>query len=323
MDNSGVNVPLPALSGNGPATPYSPENKARYDYVMQGARRDEAGNLTGGFKRSVRDIGKSALTGFLQGIGSGGGLAGGLGGAITGGAYGAIDPRGAREALFDQTVAPKLQRDMAQQQQQQQMARQQQENVLNDQYKQAQIGALNRSNMQEPMRPLLPHYEKTTEGIINLNAPENKGKVFKPYEAPKTPVVKPPTAAELATDPESGMSWEEMADASYEARGGDQYVFDRLPAKTRQLIDKGAFTNAEGKEVTADPAEVRAAERAYQSAINRQRQTDKEYSRGAVRSKRLGGPQNPTSPRSASAKPMRGQPGRKAISVQEAADLLR
>lgn len=50
----------------------------------------------------------NALRGFAGGMASGGGLGAGLGGAVAGGAFGAIDPRGAREAEFEAYEKPQI-----------------------------------------------------------------------------------------------------------------------------------------------------------------------------------------------------------------------
>jgi hypothetical protein len=63
-------------------------------------------------------------------------------------------------------------------------------------------------------------------------------------------------------------------------------VFDRLPARQRQLIN-GSIENA-------DPAEVAEANRAYQTAISRQRKTDLNYTKGHIRAKRVGATKSQT-----------------------------
>lgn len=208
-DYSGTGVPVPSLDGGSP-TPYSPMAKARYDYVTEGRGDD------GKYHRSAGDIAKSALAGLGMGLASGQGLGGAIGGAIGGGVGAAINPRGARENLFDQTVAPRLMRDQAAAQQYQAQQHQQQEDLLNDQYRQAQTGALNRSNLPAPPRPPsyssypggifntqtgevvpgsapphevkgpAPHWERDERGrFINLNAAENQGKVIRGYDRPR------------------------------------------------------------------------------------------------------------------------------------------
>jgi hypothetical protein len=119
---------------------------------------------------------RSALTGALQGL-----AAGGPGGAITGAATGAISPRTVREVEFNQRVRPQIQERFAFEDQQRQAERQAEADALNTQYKQAQIGAVNRSNLPAPdsysSAPGLGIFNRRT-GAVTTPAPP---------EAPKKP----------------------------------------------------------------------------------------------------------------------------------------
>ena len=106
MNRAGVD--LPALSKNGRPTAYSPMEAARYDAGMKRAKRDEAGNLTGKFKRSKGDIFMNALHGFAQGAQSGG-IFGGLGGAAAGAIGSAVNPAAGAQYRFDNEEAPRFQ----------------------------------------------------------------------------------------------------------------------------------------------------------------------------------------------------------------------
>jgi hypothetical protein len=269
---------------------------------------------------------KSAALGGLRGLGpglaSGGGLAGALGGAVGGAIGGGINPRGEREMEFEERVRPKIYERFGFEDLERASARQAQTNALDDERKRAEIGRLNRPqrmNVQglgvvdpitgeviarAPERRAPARFEWTSDGLKDVSrmSPEELSKLH-PYERPN--------AAQLTIDPESGLSAEEMADASYNGRGGDQYVYDHLPERTRKIL--------EAKAGTVSPDEINAAQRDYQSAITRQRKTDLDYTKGHLRAKRING--RAAQPgATTSGKPARG---RNAISVQEAGDLLR
>lgn len=102
------NVSLPARGKPnalpGPPNEMEPfEPPSRYTQVQA----EKEGYLRGTPGRGKSSL-KGALRGFVRGLGTGQGLGGGIGGAITGAAQGAIDPRGLREAEFQERELPKL-----------------------------------------------------------------------------------------------------------------------------------------------------------------------------------------------------------------------
>jgi hypothetical protein len=262
-------LPPPGNPGGMEAPEYTPQDMAppsryqRLEAEKQGYMRGTPGRF------------KSALTGALQGL-----AAGGPGGALTGAAYGAIDPRRVREVEFNQRVRPQIQERFAFEDQQRAVERQAEQDALNAEYRRAQIGELGRRGLPKPAAPQRPIIVPPGGTAIDL---DTRQPIF---TAPER--IKPPTTAELQIDPESGMSVEEMADASYNARGGDNYVLSKLPPATRQIIERGTVM-IKGKEEEASPEEKGAAQRAFDNAINRQRSTDMQYTRGHIRSRRVGG----------------------------------
>jgi hypothetical protein len=184
----------------GPAIPDNPIDRARYDYVMRGAKRTPEGGFAGDkiqFKRSGKDIGLAALTGLQQG---------GILGALTGALGGVIDPMGQRERNFDTLQLPRLEQQRARQLQEEDRLRQQatqelamrrgqlgieQEQAQTDLYKAQAQKALN------PPSPAVPRPRTTrltplqmpdgSTVLVDVNDPENAGKSFAPI--PKMPSI--------------------------------------------------------------------------------------------------------------------------------------
>jgi hypothetical protein len=267
----------------------------------------------------------NALRGFVGGMATGGGLGAGLGGALAGGAYGAIDPRGARAARFEMEERPRVLERFALEDVDEERQRRQAAGALDAEYKQAQIDKLRQpAPLPRPRPPV-----RSDRGLYDPDA----GRIIPGTEP--LPKPQPPTAAEQTIDPDDDLSVEEKADASYQGKGGDQYVLKTLPARTRQILTDGTVTeegavDAEGNIIPgkttrqADADEIEAAQQAWDRAIARQRKVDLDYTRGHIRSKVLRGRKGQPA-KSSAATPLRSKPqrGRTAISVQEAEDLLR
>lgn len=317
--------PLPALINSGGAPPTGPmpgplpapialtppSQLERYRAEKESYLRDTPGRFKSGLL--------GALKGGLQGLASGQGLGGLVGGAIAGGGFGASDPRGLREQQFETAMRPKILERFAMENEERAQQAAGAKAAMDQVMNQAQL-----ANMQSQIDERVNAGRRADQ---ELRFKENQPRVYKPgdyvadprgrekaFQVPITP--KSPTSAELATDPDDGSSVEEKARASYEARGGDSYVYDRLPERTRRVLedDKGAY----------GPAEVAAAQREFDNARNRQWQADLSYTKGAIRSKVLGKRgdlRNATSPGYVPQR--KGQPGRTAISVSEAAELLK
>ncbi len=229
---------------------------------------------------------KTAGLGFLQSASRdpNNPIAAGIGGAAAGGLISGISPKTGRGYQFETLQRPVLEDQLRRREAQRQQQRQAEADALKYQETQADI-ELKRSTAEKNRRPAPPRAVSPLRG--------RPGDVF--LDPTTRQVVtqipsqeKPPSAAELTIEPTSGKSAEEIAEDSYQGRGGDQYVLGRLPAATRQLIEKGTFTQ-DGQEYSASPEQIASAQRALDDAIKRQRATDLQYTRGSIRSRRLGG----------------------------------
>lgn len=208
-------VMVPPLPGRrGPAREDNGLNSREYEYVTEGM------DNTGRIKRSGKDIAKAALLGAVQGLGTNG-LGGALGGAAAGGLTAAINPTLGREMIFNQTQRPRLEREQAEDDQRiaQQRAERQAEQseelrqaqidkLYNDQSREkpsdryikltdgrlydTQTGKLAVDGPQKPERKAAPRWQSVEDEsgnptLVDLNAPENQGKKFKPYQKPAQP----------------------------------------------------------------------------------------------------------------------------------------
>lgn len=210
--------------------------------------------------------GKSALKGALQGFLGGGGLLG----ALTGGIYGAADPRGLREQEFNQRVRPRIMEETAQQAERRALERQAEQDVINNQYRRAQIGELesqaykNRlpppapvpprpitvgpgSTAVDPVtgkpiftapaaepKPPAPHWARDASGnYIDLNAPEMKGRKVRGYDRPRAP--KEPKAPKPGS---KGSATKEQIDEAFKRAGGHAAGWT-LKGMKKHFKDKG------------------------------------------------------------------------------------
>jgi hypothetical protein len=269
----------------GPAVPDNPIDRARYDYVMRGAKRTPEGGFAGDkiqFKRSGKDIGLAALTGLQQG---------GLLGAITGALGGVIDPMGQRERNFDALQLPRLEAQRARQLQEEDRLRLQatqelamrrgqlgleQEQAQTDLYKAQAQRALNPAiSREDPRRGVF----NTPRGTLDLGT----GRIIEGTE----PLVREQrisptqqlTEAETERAAQEG-DVEQITEDSYQGRGGDQYVFSKLQPQIQEIITKGTIDGS-----PATPQEIEAAQRTYQQAIDRERKNITEYTKGQAKRK--------------------------------------
>lgn len=156
-DRGSVRIPsLPFEKAGG--SDYSPAKAAEYDYYRndpmgqaEGERISKGINNAnvGGFLDRLKSGLKPGLIGLTRGLASGQGLGGGIGGLIAGGAIGAADPNSGRRAEFDFLDRPRIQeqeeRAAAQRAQAAAAAKAQREeraSMVDQAYKQAQIGNL-------------------------------------------------------------------------------------------------------------------------------------------------------------------------------------
>ncbi len=271
-------VPLPPLPGRSGYTPYSPTNEARYDYVMKGAQRDAEGNLVDGgkIKRSFGDVLKGAGLGFLRGAAANPNnpLAGGLGGAVGGGIIPAINPTLGREALFNQIYLPQMQQQQAEQQgifaQQQQAAETEQQRRLRE----AQIGKTEAETKalgmpKVPTLPAPPRPVSVAPGSTLVN-PTTGQAIYTAKGRPEKPPSTTDLEREVRLEEEEEGTTDAIAAQSYEARGGDEYVKSKLPARAQEILNTGKLN---GEDVT--PQEMAQAQAQWQAAIKTQKDRDR------------------------------------------------
>lgn len=326
------------------APTYRPTPTARPELDMAGAstamvkpqtRYQELEEARNVFAQKPRSRLMSGLVGALQGFGQGG-----LGGAIAGGAAGAINPRGMRRLEFDQQVKPKIlerfgyeDQDIARRtaagkmQREDELAQAQTANIksqIEDRtaernlplvvpYGSVAIGKSDGkpifTNARQEGQQQTPHWESTTEGIQNLNAPENKGKVFQPFEKPTG---LPDQAARATTELQE---LKRRAARDWAAWGNSPEGPDKETAKLKASASQGAYNDG-----------VRQLGENYPEFFETGGFTEANGNQGWGYFKRRqgqGSQSQGAAPRSGSAKPMKGQPGRMTRTLQEAADLLK
>lgn len=262
---------------------------------------------------------KSGLLGALRGAGEGareGDFAGALGGLIGGGLAGIINPRGQREAEFEERVRPKILEGFAYEDQDR-AARAAAAKAASDQaMTQAQIANTNsqvesRAKADEMAqrnadRPLI-----LNQGQVAVD-PRTQRKVA---ENPATP--KAPTDADLEQRfyEETGDTFESRSQKSLAGR--IQAIKARLTADEQRLVFGGA-TNAD------DPQAIARAQSKWAKIQEDELNSIRRDTAARVKSQYRGSQAQQTAPRdSGRTTPRKGQTGRRAISVSEAAELLK
>lgn len=311
---SRVGVQLPGLPGDTGPKPYSNIEAARYDAGMQRAKRDEAGDLTGGFKRSKKDILLNALYGFAQGSQANGGF-GGIGGALAGAIGTAANPAAGAQYRFNNERLPQMQADEARVQAQIKQSQQQQATALTTEKTRAEIDRINaditnqtavqeanaRKQAQEEGR-LIPVAPRTTmldprtrQPVFTAPGDEDPRKGF--VNTPggtmdvKTRELIPGTErqasfgqsmqeaeAERAADEGSP---EEIARSSMEGRR--EALIQSLPPQIQQALSGVVVENGVQRE--AYPDEVAAAERTARQVFDNEYRKVLAETKGVARSK--------------------------------------
>ena len=265
----------------------------RRDYLMQGAKRNPDGTLAEGkdggiqFKRSGKDIALAALAGLGRG---------GILGAMTGALGATISPKFGREMNWEMYQKPRALEEEGRAMQQQMLDRQQaldalriqrervgldQELAQTDLYKAQAKRALDPAIRPQAPRSVRLSPMQMPDGstvLVDMNDPENAGKEFR---APMKPlsVNEARTAAEDERLSQEGDP-EQIAEDSYQGRGGDQYVYSKLPAPIQQILSTG---KANGMDAT--PEEIARAQQVYRTAIEQERKSILDYTKGAARKK--------------------------------------
>lgn len=277
---------IPQLPGRpGPAVPDNPIDRARYDYVMQGAKRNPDGTLAGDkvqFGRSGKQIALGALTGLQRG---------GILGALTGGLTNVISPMTGREQNFEALYRPGLEQQAARQQaaddRQRQLALQDlnmrrgqvaldQETAQTELYKAQAQKALNPAiRPEDPRRNVF----NTPRGTLDLST----GQIIQGTEPLSRERNLSPTQqlaeGEIEREASEGTP-EQIADDSYQGRGGDAYVISKLPADVQEILTKGTVRGER-----AYPDEIDRAQRMFERAAEQEKKSILSYTKGEARKK--------------------------------------
>jgi len=250
------------------------------------------------FKERLIEGLKSGAVGALQGLAQTGNWKGALGGFAGGAGAGAYDPRVGARMRFSSTVEPGLAAQRQHEQQEAEARAALENRQLDNRYREAQVGRIDLQNQMdraEEARRALEAESKAKRGGFIETSPGatlydvNTGKpAFTAPGRPQAQAERKPSGAELTVDPSTGLSVEEMAEASYQNRGGDGYVLSKMPADIRRVLENEIVVE-DGQERRATRKEITAARSDLDRAIKRQRDTDLRYTRGAIRAKRVTG----------------------------------
>jgi hypothetical protein len=272
--------PSPVSPDLAAAAAAPPTRYQQYQAEKQAFMRGTPGRFKSGLLNTAR--------GALQGLATGQGLAGAVGGAIGGFAGGVVNPKGIREQEFNERIRPQIIERFGYEDQARAQELAAEKAARENAIAEADINLKNAQayKNRQPLPSKTPALFNTPGGTLDTST-----RTIVPGTQPAT---KPPTAAELKTEPTSGKSAEQIAIESYENKGGDAYVLAHMPARIQQIIQKGTVT-LNGKEQPASPDELRMAQQAFESAIKRQKETDIQYTTGSVRSRRLGSRQGANS----------------------------
>jgi hypothetical protein len=250
----------------------------------------------------------SGLQGFAGGMASGGGLAAGLGGLAAGAGFGAIDPRGAREREFEQRAKPKILEGFAMEDAEtaarmaaaktaaERALQQVQITNMQDQIRSRnEADALNREKFGAEQNRLIPAPPGTT-----FLDPKTKQPVFTATDPRQGNMT--PDQAEAALTTEEG-TVEEISQGSLQGRM--ESLKQRLTPEEQRLNFGGATSNDSSQAIARAQAKWQKIQDDELYAIRRD---TGERRKAKITQKRFG---------------RKGTPGRTAISVREAADLLR
>jgi hypothetical protein len=269
------------------------EDFERNQFIRRGATTDTNGAVK--VPRSWKNSLGNAALGALRGITTTGSLGGALGGALAGGVGATISPLRGKEAIFEAFQAPGIRAGIEKRQAEDELRRKQALDDLKRQEAEADIRLKDAQRIKtltppltRPRTPQLKLGKNRETGEVRYFDPLDPAQatMFEPTQFQRPQAEKKPSSAELGVDPDSGLSAEEMARASYENRGGDQYVLSRLPADVQQIINTGKVIR-DGKERNATSEEMKNARAELDRAIKRQLDADMQFSKGHIRSKRV------------------------------------
>jgi len=285
-------------------------------HQIEDARQEHLGKTPGRLKSGLLN----ALRGGLKGLATGGGLGAGLGGAVAGAGLGAINPRVAQDMDFNERVKPKILERFA----------------YEDADRMAQIAAAKAAGDQAMTQAQLANIQSTIQsrasGDEMARAKDERearrpmivspGQVGydprtreKTFEVPATP--KPPTEADVEQRfyEETGDTIESLSRKSLAGR--IEAIKGRLTPDEQRLAfggptdadDPQAIARAQSKWAKIQDDELNSIRRDTAARVRAQYRSPQTPQ--PVAQDRRGTPQR------------KGQPGRRAISVAEAAELLK
>jgi len=296
--------PVPMPSGiPGGMPPPAINRQSRY-----GELKEAEGGYLKGTPGRFKSAALGALGGLGRGIASGQGLAGAIGGALGGAVYGGVNPRGQRKMEFNERIRPQI------------FERWQFEDIDRAQQA-ASAKAAADAAMQRAQMANIESQIGSRSAASTLNQSRFDYESNKPFNVPAGA-----TAINLrtwqpiltATDPRQGNMTADQASAALTAeqgtveevsqgslRGRLESLKGRLSADEKRIIEGGVTTNDSPTAI----AQARARwQKIQEDELNSIRRDTGERRKAGVTNKRFG---------------RKGTPGRTAISVKEAADLLR
>lgn len=301
------NVPLatpPITPREAPLPEFRPAPITRAE-ELGGSKAEYMARTPGRFKSGL----VNALRGFAGGLATGDGLGAGLGGALAGGAFGAINPRGAREMEFERFEKPQIMERFAFEDadraartaaekalREEQMQRAQIQNINSQIESRAAQDALNQSKFDlEQDEPLVLNPSQT---VLDRRT---RRPVFTALPDPRQGAMTADEAVAALTAEEGTV--EEQSKGSLEGRR--EMLKKHLTPDERRII--------EGRTTRDDAPETIARAHAKWQKIQDDefqsiRRDTGERRKAKISQRRFG---------------RKGQSGRTAISVSEAADLLR
>jgi len=312
---------LPPMGGPGRISPFNPPDIRDYrgnqvqdtgdfqrDQSIRGAFTDEAGNFKP--KRDKWDILKNVALGFMQGAQANpqNTLMGGIGGAATGGIISAVNPLVGKEYQFAMTQQPGIDAEEEKRRRNADRARNERMDAAKlrgleadaemtevraknfpeqvaaerdlrakqlETAEAARLKALAPAKVPQNMR-LGTNLESGERDYYDVNNPEERAR-YRPY-------ISADEKLDLDIDPDSQLSSAEMADASFEKRGGVGYVLAQQAPDIRQILQEGTVTE-NGETRDARPNEVMRAQQILEAAVAKQKAYDLRYTKDFISSK--------------------------------------
>lgn len=293
---------IPAMPNRGrDPIPYNQYDDARYRYVMDHLKENKDGSA--GFSRNWKSILQNGLIGAANYADSGdwgkmlGGAVGGIGGAT-------VNPQRGYEMAFDRGHGAHMQQAQGMRDQRSDAERKQRMGAMDEDYRRAQIDATKRDKLM-PVAPgyglwnagkgeweggVKPEFRPSGQsanakprwvqgrldgkaGWYNLDDPRYANKIIEPFEREKPMTMQDALAEEDVAD---NATVEQIANDSYQGRGGDNYLIGKMPPQYQQAL-RSAEPNLDSL-----PTEYRNALNAKPGTVDAELLTKAEQARNAL-----------------------------------------